>query len=53
MKQQLSGATVLLWQERGPSTGQEGALEKVVEGLVSVVSLALGIGPWTCPNMES
>jgi hypothetical protein len=28
MKQQLSGATVLLWQDSGPSMGQLGALEK-------------------------
>jgi hypothetical protein len=27
MKQQLSGATVLLWQDSGPSMGQLGALE--------------------------
>lgn len=27
MKQQLSGAMVVLWQDRGPSIGQLGALE--------------------------
>ena len=50
MKQQLSGATVLLWHERGLSLGQEGAFAKGVYAFEIVVELGRGFwakkGTW-------